>query len=39
MSVHRVMGIETEFGISVPEEDLEGIQTVGQAFDLVTSKL
>lgn len=37
--VELVMALEEEFGISVPEEDLEGIQTVGQAFDLVTSKL
>jgi acyl carrier protein len=37
--VELVMALEEEFGISVPEEDLEGIQTVGQAFALVTSKL
>lgn len=37
--VELVMALEEEFGISVPEEDLEGIETVGQAFDLVTSKL
>ena len=28
-----------QFGIEVPEEDLEGVETVGHAFDLVTSKL
>jgi acyl carrier protein len=33
------MALEEEFGIEVPEEDLEGIETVGQAFGLVTAKL
>jgi acyl carrier protein len=37
--VELVMALEEEFGIEVPEEDLEGIGTVGQAFDLVVSKL
>ncbi len=37
--VELVMALEEEFGITVPEEDLEGITTVGQAYDLVTSKL
>jgi acyl carrier protein len=37
--VELVMALEEEFDISVPEEDLEGIETVGQAFDLVKSKL
>ncbi|MGI8762990.1 MAG: acyl carrier protein [Ilumatobacteraceae bacterium] len=37
--VELVMALEEEFDISVPEEDLEGIETVGQAYDLVTSKL
>ena len=37
--VELVMALEEEFGVTVPEEDLEGIQTVGQAYDLVTSKL
>ncbi|NJO24008.1 MAG: hypothetical protein HC868_15145 [Sphingomonadales bacterium] len=31
--------LEEEFGVSVPEEELEGIATVGQAYELVTSKL
>ncbi|MEL0194014.1 MAG: acyl carrier protein [Acidimicrobiaceae bacterium] len=34
-----VMAIEEEFGIEVPEEELEGIETVGQAYDLVAGKL
>jgi len=37
--VELVMALEEEFGVEVPEEDLEGVETVGQAFDLVTSKL
>jgi len=34
-----VMALEEEFGVEVPEEDLEGIETVGQAYDLVVGKL
>ena len=37
--VELVMALEEEFDITVPEEELEGIRTVGQAYDLVTSKL
>ena len=37
--VELVMALEEEFDISVPEEELEGVETVGQAYDLVTSKL
>ncbi len=37
--VELVMALEEEFGVEVPEEDLEGIQTVGQAFDLVKGKM
>ena len=37
--VELVMALEEEFDISVPEEDLEGVETVGQAYNLVTSKL
>ena len=37
--VELVMALEEEFGIEVPEEDLEGIETVGQAVALVTNKL
>jgi acyl carrier protein len=36
--VELVMGLEERFDISVPEEDLEGVTTVGQAVDLVLSK-
>lgn len=37
--VELVMALEEEFDVAVPEEELEDIQTVGQAFELVTSKL
>jgi acyl carrier protein len=37
--VELVMALEEEFGIEVPEEELEGIKTVQQAYDLVLSKL
>jgi acyl carrier protein len=37
--VELVMALEDQFGISVDESELEGVSTVGQAFDLVTSKL
>jgi acyl carrier protein len=37
--VELVMALEEEFNIEVPEEDLEGIETVGQAYDLVVAKL
>ena len=37
--VELVMALEEEFGVTVPEEELDGVQTVGQAFNLVTSKL
>ena len=37
--VELVMALEEAFDIEVPEEELEGIETVEQAFGLVTSKL
>jgi acyl carrier protein len=37
--VELVMALEEEFDVSVPEEELDGVGTVQQAFDLVTSKL
>jgi acyl carrier protein len=33
------MALEEEFGVEVPEEELEGVDTVGQAYDLVVGKL
>ena len=37
--VELVMALEEEFDIVVDEKELEGIETVGQAYDLVASKL
>jgi acyl carrier protein len=37
--VELVMGLEERFDISVPEEDLENVGTVGQAVDLVLAKV
>ena len=37
--VELVMALEEEFDIRVDESELEGIETVGQALDLVRSKL
>lgn len=36
--VEFVMALEERFDITVPEEDLEGIVTLGQALDLVLDK-
>ena len=37
--VELVMALEEEFDVTVDEDELEGIETVGQALTLVTSKL
>ncbi len=37
--VELVMALEEEFDVNVEEEELEGVDTIGAAFDLVTSKL
>jgi acyl carrier protein len=37
--VELVMALEEEFDVEVPEEELEGVETVGQAYDLVVAKL
>lgn len=37
--VEAVLALEEEFGISIPEEEMEGVKTVGQAVDLVAQKL
>ena len=37
--VELVMALEEAFDITVEESELEGVATVGQAFELVTSKL
>ena len=36
--VELVMGLEEKFDVTIPEEDLEGVATVGQAVDLVLKK-
>ena len=37
--VELVMALEEAFDIEVPEEELDGIVTIGQAYALVTGKL
>ena len=37
--VELVMALEEEFDVSVEEEELEGIETVKGAFDLISAKL
>ena len=37
--VELVMALEEEFDVTVEEDELEGIDTIGQAFDLITAKL
>ena len=37
--VELVMALEEEFGVEVPEEELEGVETVGQAYDLIAGKI
>ena len=37
--VELVMTLEEEFDIEIDEEELEGVMTVGAAYDLITSKL
>lgn len=37
--VEFVMGMEEKFDVELPESEVEGVATVGQAVDLVMSKL
>ena len=37
--VEAVLALEEEFGVSIPEEEMEGVKTVGQAINLVAEKL
>lgn len=37
--VELVMALEERLDISVPEEDLENVKTVGDALDVVTPKV
>ena len=37
--VELVMALEEQFDVSVDENELEDIETVGQAYDLIVAKL
>lgn len=37
--VEAVLALEEEWSIEIPEEEMEGVKTVGQAVDLVMGKL
>ncbi|HNX04388.1 MAG TPA: acyl carrier protein [Opitutales bacterium] len=37
--IEIVMGVEDEFEIDIPDEDVENIKTVGQAIDYVAGKV
>jgi acyl carrier protein len=37
--VELVMALEETFDITVDESELEGIETIGQAYDLISAKL
>ena len=37
--VELVMALEEEFGVSVEEEELENITTIGGAYELIAGKL
>ena len=36
--VEFVMGMEEKFDVELPESEVEGVTTVGQAVDLITTK-
>jgi acyl carrier protein len=37
--VEAVLALEEEFNVTIPEEEMEGVRTVGQAIKLVADKL
>lgn len=37
--VEAVLALEEEWSIEIPEEEMDGVKTVGQAVQLVASKL
>ena len=37
--VELIMSLEEEVGVTVEEEELEGITTIGGAYDLIVDKL
>lgn len=38
-TVELVMALEEQFGIEIPDEDAEKIQTVGQAIEYIKNKV
>ena len=38
-TVELIMQFEEEFGIEIPDEEAEGLLSVGQAVDYITNKL
>ncbi len=38
-TVELIMQFEEEFGIEIPDEDAEGLLSVGQAVDYISTKL
>ena len=37
--VEAVLALEEEFGVTIPEDEMDGVKTVGQAIQLVADKL
>ncbi|MHB8438395.1 MAG: acyl carrier protein [Acidimicrobiales bacterium] len=37
--VELVMALEEAFDVTVDESELEGIETIGQAYELITAKI
>ncbi len=37
--VEAVLALEEEFSVTIPEEEMEGVKTVGQAIQMVSDKL
>lgn len=37
--VEAVLALEEELSVDIPEEEMESVKTVGQAVDLVSTKL
>ena len=37
--VELVMALEEDFNVEVPEDEIEGVKTVGQAYNLIVGKL
>ncbi len=37
--VEAVLALEEELSVDIPEDEMQGVKTVGEAVDLVSSKL